>query len=106
MPKETILDSRYLVYAAYVDNTLVYIGSGLEGRQNHCTSGCSHVVELNHSQGQGKEIRVEVLRDELSRGVSLVVERELIKKFLPAYNKTHNAYNSKDNIKRKSNSNS
>lgn len=101
MQEETTLSTDYLVYAAYVDNTLVYIGSGLEGRQNHCTSGCSHVIELNHSQGQGKEVRVEVLRDELSKGVSLVIERELIKKFLPDFNKTHNAYNSKDNIKRK-----
>ena len=99
--QETTASTDYLVYAAYVDDTLVYLGSGLEGRQNHCTSGCSHVIELNHSQGQGKEVRVEVLRDELSKGVSLVIERELIKKFLPAYNKTHNTYNSKDNIKRK-----
>ncbi len=104
MQEETV-STEHLVYAAYVDDTLVYIGSGLEGRQNHCTSGVSHVVELNRLQALGKEIRVEVLRGELSKGVSIVIERELIKKLLPEYNKTHNAYNSKDNVKRKLNNN-
>lgn len=101
MYKEPV--NEYLVYAAYVDDELVYIGSGIKGRQNHCLSGFSHVVELNYAQGQGKQLRTEVLTDELSKGVSLVIERELIKKLLPIYNKTHNAYNSKDNVKRKLN---
>lgn len=101
MQEEIILSTDYLVYAAYVDDVLVYIGSGLSDRPSHCTSGRSHVTGLNEALYQGKSIRTEVLRDELSKGVSIHIERELIKKFLPEYNKTHNAFNSQDNLKRK-----
>lgn len=80
---------------------LFYIGSGLKDRRHHCTSGRSHVSELNTDLCEGRNVYTEVLRDKLSKGVSISIERELIKKFLPIYNKTHNAYASRDYVKNK-----
>lgn len=82
----------YTVYAAYVDGLLVYIGSGLKDRHKHCFSGNSHVKSLNKDLSEGKTIRTEILLDNLSKGWSISIERDLIKKFNPMYNKMHNAY--------------
>ena len=40
-------ENCYEVYICKVDGEIVYIGSGKHGRHKHCTSGCSHVYELN-----------------------------------------------------------
>jgi hypothetical protein len=41
------MDREYYVYACVVLSQLVYIGKGKGNRLDHCTSGTSHVYELN-----------------------------------------------------------
>ena len=41
----------YEVYACKYNGEYVYIGSGKHGRHRHCTSGRSHVYELNFCLG-------------------------------------------------------
>lgn len=88
--------SKYIVYKAAVLGETVYIGSGVFGREKHCTSGCSHVYELNKYHFEGVSIDVSIIRKGLTKEESLAIEKEYILSVRPRLNKVHLT---KDNLK-------
>lgn len=83
------LTTRYLVYAAKHNDEIVYIGSGANGREKHCASGCSHSYGLNRLHFANKSIEVVVLARLNSKEDSLHLETQLIAKYNPAFNLTN-----------------
>lgn len=77
------------VYIARLDKKIVYIGSGQNGRNNHVNSGTSHVYELNKLHFQGFQFDIEILGTNYDKETSLKLEKELIEKHQPLYNKTY-----------------
>lgn len=73
------------VYLCYLEDEIVYIGSGKLNRHKHCNSGTSHVYELNKLHFEGVVFDVEVQKYK-SRKIANEKEVELIKKHLPKYN--------------------
>lgn len=76
----------YEVYVCKHEGVVVYVGQGYYNRHKHCNSGTSHVYELNqlHFQGVVFDIDVELLPN---KEVAVKKERELIKRYLPKFNK-------------------
>lgn len=76
----------YEVYICKHEGVVVYIGQGYYNRHKHCNSGTSHVYELNqlHFQGVVFDVSVELLPN---KEVAVKKERELIKRYLPKFNK-------------------
>jgi len=85
-PKKDKLLTKYLVYAAKYNNEIVYIGSGVNGRENHCLSGCSHVYELNKLHFKREVVSILVLGRFNEKEESLVAEKALIVEHKPKYN--------------------
>ena len=81
----------YEVYVCKYSDEYVYIGSGKHGRHRHCTSGCSHVYELNqmHFDGTMNDMVVEILYQTLDKALSLEKEKELIRLYRQKFNKVH-----------------
>ena len=77
------------VYIAKLDNVIVYIGSGSNGRHRHVNSGTSHVYELNKDHFNGISFDIEVIGNNYTKEESLVVEKELIEKYQPKYNRVY-----------------
>lgn len=75
------------VYGVFVDDSCVYIGAGQLNRHLHCNSGISNNYNLNKLHFSGKEMQVAVLREFKTREDAFFVEKQLIAKFKPAYNK-------------------
>jgi len=80
---------NYIVYVVRFENEIVYIGSGIKDRYNHCTSGTSHVYELNRLHFEGKIVDVQVLKRNLTKQESMVIEKELILYHRPKFNKVY-----------------
>lgn len=78
-----------IVYAAKVNDQIVYIGSGKEGREKHCNSGKSSSVELNRLFFSGSEIIVNILHKNITKQTAEEIEKKLIKKHLPKCNILH-----------------
>ena len=76
------------VYLCYLEDEIVYIGSGKLNRHKHCNSGTSHVYALNKLHFEGIVFDVKVQKYE-SRKIADEKERELIKLHLPKYNTVH-----------------
>ena len=81
------------VYIARLDDVIVYIGSGSNGRHRHVNSGTSHVYELNKHHFNGISFDVEILGNNYTKEESLALEKELIEKHQPKYN---SVYRNKD----------
>lgn len=75
------------VYLAFSDKGNLYVGSGITGRHKHCTSGRSHVLELNKEYLSGNEMDVVILAEGLTKKRSLDLEKIMIHVFKPKYNK-------------------
>lgn len=82
-------ENKYEVYMCKMDNEVIYIGSGKHGRHQHCTSGTSHVYELNKLHFSKCNVSVNVLQSNLSKEQSLRLEKELILQYLPRFNKVY-----------------
>jgi hypothetical protein len=80
---------KYIVYKVTHNSKVIYIGSGLVGRDAHVTSGCSHVYELNRLHFQGVVPDVEVVFRG-SKEDTLHYEKGLIISYKPTFNKKHN----------------
>lgn len=82
------LEDKYVVYFGFVDNELVYIGRGKEGRECHLNTGISHVYEANklHFDGGSVDITKVYVKD---YDESVNIERVLTKAFNPSWNKQH-----------------
>ena len=78
----------YEVYICKYNGGIVYIGEGALGRHNHCTSGTSHVYELNelHFTGDRNLFTVEVKYFQTKK-IASEIEKELIKIHKPRFNK-------------------
>lgn len=86
------LTTSHLVYAAKYDNEIVYIGSGVNGRERHCTSGCSHVYALNKLHFAKEQVEVVVLGRFNTKEESLTVETSLIIEYKPRFNTLDNPH--------------
>lgn len=84
--KKDKLLTKYLVYAAKHKDEIVYIGSGVNGRENHCLSGCSHVYELNKLHFKKADTSIIVLERFITKEESLIAEKALILEYKPKYN--------------------
>lgn len=77
----------YIVYCASHLNNIVYIGSGKNGRQKHCTSGTSSCKLLNELYFKSEDkLVISILHSDLTKEQSLVLEKELISKYRPRGN--------------------
>ena len=77
----------YIVYYVQYEGTVVYIGSGLVGREKHTTSGVSHVYGLNKLHFTCPHlVSVHILKGFSSKEEALKEEKELILEFRPLYN--------------------
>lgn len=76
------------VYLCYLEDEIVYVGSGKLNRHKHCNSGISHVYELNklHFEGVIFDVKVQKYK---TRRVAREKECDLIKLHLPKYNTVH-----------------
>lgn len=81
---------KYVVYKATLGGEVLYIGSGVKGREKHCASGVSHVYKLNELHFNGASIETVVVKDSLSKEGSMSLEKDLITKLKPLYNVVHN----------------
>ena len=92
--KETISDftkeHNYEVYLAFNGSGNLYVGSGIDGRHKHCTSGKSHVVELNKEVLEGNTVETAILVDGITKEKSLALEKIMIYIFKPKFNKRLN----------------
>ena len=81
----------YEVYEVYIDDTLVYVGSGAKGRHKHANSGTSHVYELNKAHfdalnGNGSGVTTKVVARFNTKQESVDHEKTLIRTKLPKFN--------------------
>lgn len=88
MSKDT-KNYNYTVYVVKLEDEIVYIGSGLKDRYHHCTSGTSHVYDLNRLHFEGKVVDVQVIKTHITKQESLVIEKELILRHRPTFNKVY-----------------
>ena len=79
----------YYVYMCFVDDVLRYIGYGKNDRYKHCTSGRSHVAELNKAVTEGVDIQVYIHKNNLSKELAQKIESKMIA------NHTATLYNTK-----------
>lgn len=91
MNKGKDLSKIYELYTCSYEDKIVYIGEGIKGRHRHCNSGCSHVYELNkiHFLEGSEALSVVVIEESTSKSHVTTVERGMIKKFDPIFNKNH-----------------
>lgn len=80
------INSVFVVYHCYLDDELVYIGSGKIGREEHCNSGCSHVYELNKAHFEGRNISTKIHKRFNNKKDSVDCEKEQIRTLSPRLN--------------------
>ena len=84
------MSNEYEVYVAKsIKGEPLYVGQGLKGRHVHCLSGFSHSKLLNRyyfNNGEDSSMKVEVLKEGLSRQEALEEERYLINVLNPKFN--------------------
>lgn len=80
----------YEVYVCKLNDEVLYVGQGYSGRHRHCTSGCSHVYELNKLHFNNISPTVEVVHIDGRKESVLRMEKKLIKELKPKYNITYN----------------
>lgn len=79
--------NNYLVYAVTLGGEILYVGSGIKGREKHTTSGTSHVYELNKLHFEGADLIIKILAQDLTKEESLKKEKETILLKRPSLNK-------------------
>lgn len=81
---------NYIIYEVLYKKRVVYIGSGRPEREKHVTSGASHNADLNKLFFTDPDnIQVNVIRTDLSKEESLLMEKEYIQAVEPQFNKAH-----------------
>lgn len=90
------LNENYIIYEVKYKQKLVYIGSGLPGREEHVKSGKSGNAKLNEIFFKDPDnITVQVIREGLSKEESLEYEKDFIMASEPEFNIQHNQKNLK-----------
>lgn len=80
----------YEVYVCKFEDEVLYVGQGVSGRHNHCTSGISHVYELNKLHFKGVEVSVDIVHIDMRQEKVLELEKKLIYELQPKFNTVHN----------------
>ena len=95
------IKNDYIVYTVKITETqeLVYIGSGLEGRELHVTSGTSHSYFLNCLHFNEIDVTVEVIYENLTKQESLDIELDLIRKNKPIFNRTNRSLGYREGLR-------
>ena len=87
---------NYIVYEVTYKNKIVYIGSGIKGRENHVKSGKSGNVKLNELFFKdGDNMEVNVICENLSKEDAMEKEKDFISAYEPEFNIIHNPNNRK-----------
>lgn len=83
------MNNLYYVYVCYVNNEVKYVGMGKDERYKHCTSGTSSCADLNRDFFTGKDLRVEIIYNSMTRNEAAYKEAEVIAQydFSQLYNK-------------------
>lgn len=82
-----MIKDLFEVYCCWYFGDIVYIGSGKAGRSYHCTSGISHVYDLNRLHFKdGENVSVEVVKFFENKKDSLEYEKQLILLHKPEFN--------------------
>lgn len=80
---------KYIVYHVIYEGDIVYIGSGVDGREKHTSSGTSHVYELNKLHFEGKDFTTKIVKRFATKEESLVCEKDHILRFTPPFNNVY-----------------
>lgn len=82
------MGSCYIVYAAFDANDVcLYVGEGKPDRWKHIISGTSHCYEANRWHFAGKQIKVNILAEGLTKQAAIDLEKAKIGELKPAWNK-------------------
>ncbi len=84
---DSVEGNSYIVYVAKFGGKVMYVGEGKPLRYLHLTSGISHCYEANKHHFLGNSLKVEVVREGLSKGEARKVESELILELQPQWNR-------------------
>lgn len=76
---------HYITYVGFVDNTVLYVGSGVRGRQKHLKRG-SHSKYLTLLQDHNVEVKHRVVFNSPEKVLSLAEETRLIRELKPLLN--------------------
>lgn len=79
--------NNYIVYGAYIDKNIMYVGSGKPERWKHIISGTSHCYLANKAHFDGRNVEVKILRKGLTKEDSLKEECRLIQELKPDWNR-------------------
>lgn len=80
----------YIIYEVLHNNKVVYIGSGLPERYEHCMSGKSSSAGLNELFFTDRgNMKVQIIREGLTKKESLEYEKDFIQASQPLYNIQH-----------------
>ena len=60
------MNNNFVIYAAYYNDELMYIGRGGINRPDHINSGCSHVYEANKLHFSGGLLNVKLLHENIT----------------------------------------
>ena len=74
------MNKEYYVYLCFVDNVLRYIGKGKKDRYKHCTSGHSHVEQLNLAVAEGLDVYVIIYKKNMCDKEASKLEKFMISK--------------------------
>ncbi len=89
-------NENYIIYEVTYKNKIVYIGSGLVGRELHVKSGKSCNPKLNELFFKDPDnMLVTVIRENLTQDESLEYEKDFIMASEPEFNIQHNQKNHK-----------
>ena len=87
----------YEVYVCKRGAKIIYVGSGVVGRNKHCNSGRSHVYELNKLHFEGEVFKVDITYYE-TREEALEKEITLIQELSPIYNTQYTKRDNRRNL--------
>ena len=79
--------SDFIVYVARYDGEVMYVGEGKDGRQNHITSGTSHLYEANRYHFSGMEVSVDIVGRYSTKEEARFMEKSMIQTCKPIWNK-------------------
>lgn len=77
---------EYIVYAGYVDNVCVYVGSGKVGKEEHLNSGVSHIYKANELYFRGIGVKVSILERCFTKNRATKLEKIKIAELNPEWN--------------------
>lgn len=94
--EDEISENDYVVYMAYHNGMVMYVGSGKKDRPKHLNSGSSHNELLNQLKFKVKNIQYKVIFKTANRKESLDKEKEIIDLTRPLCNKMMNEGSNKE----------